>query len=532
MIDVYYLSLKQDVPTNSYWDYTLLSDTFRYLNYKTHEVGILPKKDKAIIVLPARHHHDSVEKLNKEIKKISRVVLFLMGDEERLFPTDKIEHDNIEIWIQNPHPDKDDNYNRIGTGYAPHDLSYREFDKDTELFFSGQITHQRRRDLKTYAEKQKKLDWKLNFTIGFTQGLKPEQYFEEMANAMFVPCPSGAVIPDSFRAFEAFQTMSLAILDEVNPSRTITEYWDWLFQEATPTIKIKDWVNLSNYIDDTLPRYNHHLIRQTAWWIKYKRDLALKIKEQIGDTSQEDITAVVCSSPIPSHPDTKIIEETIESIRQHAPNAEIILQIDGIREEQEDKRADYEEYILRILWKCLHQWEKVLPIVFEEHHHQTGMLRETIDLIQSPIILYMEQDTPLVPDYDIPLNKLSEYIKDGTSNLIRFHFESVIPEPHNHLMLGKEKGKELLRTIQWSQRPHIASKAYYERIVNEIFSKESKSFIEDYMHGVVQNSYNKDKMLAWYQHKLHIYFPEGNIKRSYHLDGRAGAEKYDSTQIF
>ena len=49
----------------------------------------------------------------------------------------------------------------------------------------------------------------------------------------------------------------------------------------------------------------------------------------------------------------------------------------------------------------------------------------------------------------------------------------------------------------------------------------SETFIEDKFHGVVQDD-------GWVKHKLWIYHPEGDIKRSYHLDGREGTRKFTS----
>jgi DNA-dependent RNA polymerase auxiliary subunit epsilon len=76
-----------------------------------------------------------------------------------------------------------------------------------------------------------------------------------------------------------------------------------------------------------------------------------------------DVTIVIPTSYIPSHPSTKVIEETIKNTRFHFPDNEIILQIDGMRQEQ----IMYEkEYIERIANKLLdyqkqnavEQWEK------------------------------------------------------------------------------------------------------------------------------------------------------------------------------
>jgi hypothetical protein len=33
--------------------------------------------------------------------------------------------------------------------------------------------------------------------------------------------------------------------------------------------------------------------------------------------------------------------------------------------------------------------------------------------------------------------------------------------------------------------------------------------------------------MGWYNWRLWIYTPEGNIKRSYHLDGRGGDPKFE-----
>lgn len=531
--EVYYLSVKDDVPCNSYWDYTIVADAFKYLRYKTNEVRTLPEVDSAVVVVPARHHSEAVAKINVELKKIKKVVLFLMGDEERQFPVDKIKHSDIEIWVQNPHPDKDDIYHRIGTGYAPHDLSELPYGKTTDVFFSGQITHVRREFMQHYFEKYKQDNWRAYYTDSFTAGFSPEEYFERMARARIVPAPSGAVIPDSFRTYEALQTMAVPIADEVNPKGTINGYWEWLFGGVVPFARIKDWKDLKGYSEDILEDWNSKIVDQTTWWLKWKRDFALKIKEQVGDNTVDDITVMVPTSPIPSHPDTKILDETIASIRHHLPDAEIIIQIDGVRKEQEDKTDDYKKYITRVLWNCLHKWERVLPIVFDEHRHQTGMARETLDLVQTPLLFYCEQDTPLVLDYEIPFDMFSKTLKAGQSDLIRLHFEAGIPEPHKHLMLGVDKNnKELTRTIQWSQRPHLASKAYYKRILNDNFTAKTNSFIEDKMHSVVQSAYNADGLMGWNQHKLHIFTPIGNIKRSYHTDGRAGGKKYDKSQIF
>jgi hypothetical protein len=51
--------------------------------------------------------------------------------------------------------------------------------------------------------------------------------------------------------------------------------------------------------------------------------------------------------------------------------------------------------------------------------------------------------------------------------------------------------------------------------------------IEDVVHGLVIEDCRRDAVMGWYAWRLWIYTPEGNIKRSYHLDGRGSDLKYD-----
>lgn len=239
----------------------------------------------------------------------------------------------------------------------------------------------------------------------------------------------------------------------------------------------------------------------------------------------DNITVILVTSVLPSHPSLDVLEETLSTIRHHLPTSEIILQIDGLRDEQVDRKDDYDEYKNRVLWKCLHEWKNVLPVVFDEHMHQSSMMMQTIDLIKTPLMLYVEGDCPLTPDMPIDWQKCIDFIYNGEANTIRFHFEGVIPREHEGLMIGVKDG--FMRTVQWSQRPHLSSVLYYRDVV--LPNVREKFFIEDIFHGVVMNDWNDNGRIGWNRHRLMIYYPnEKNIKRSYHIDGRAGTRKFTS----
>lgn len=237
-----------------------------------------------------------------------------------------------------------------------------------------------------------------------------------------------------------------------------------------------------------------------------------------------DITCLIPVSPMPSHPDTEVLDEVINSIRERLPNAEIILMFDGVPLTLLHLKSNYEEYIQKMLWKINTELDNVTPLVFDQHSHQSLMVKKALELVRTPLILWSEQDTPL--HNHIPFEELAEVVKTGYANVIRFHFEATIHPEHEYLMLDKEPieilGQPFLRTRQWSGRPHLASTQYYEHMI-EKYGPDKPMFIEHAWYGIIaEGGDNYD------EHRLHIYAPKGTLVRSKHLDGRRkGADQYD-----
>jgi hypothetical protein len=235
-----------------------------------------------------------------------------------------------------------------------------------------------------------------------------------------------------------------------------------------------------------------------------------------------DITVIIPISPIPTHPSTEILDQTVASVRERLPNSEIIFMFDGVPAWGEEKRKHYEEFRTKALWKINTEWQPAVPIVMDKHSHQSLMMKQALPLVRTPIILFVEQDTPL--HNDIPFAELVEPITSGYINVLRFHFEAQVHPEHEHLMLDHSPitilGQPFLRTRQWSQRPHLASTQYYRDIAAKYWDDQPR-FIEHIMYGrVVDGNFD--------EHRLHIYAPAGTLVRSKHLDGRrAGADEYD-----
>ena len=61
-------------------------------------------------------------------------------------------------------------------------------------------------------------------------------------------------------------------------------------------------------------------------------------------------------------------------------------------------------------------------------------------------------------------------------------------------------------------------------MLRRYFGAESRTMIEDVMHGVVQRAHVAG---GWGMFRLFIYTPPGNIKRSTTSDGRGSEPKFD-----
>lgn len=548
MIDVVFQSYT-DAPNKGYWDMNMLTKLLQHklwqpvgaYSFRFHnDLKTVSKDTEGIVfILPARYHTEHYKQINDDLNRFKWVLAIFTSDEESLFDVNQIEHPNIKKWVMTPRAQSGDR--QIGEGFPPDAsmLARYQYKKTSNYFFSGQITHKRRHMLKSALEASD-IKGKFIETEGFTKGLEHWDYYQEMAKAKVVPCPSGPATPDSFRLYEALEAGAVPIADDICPAYE-TGYWHLIHPDA-PFPVLKNYSDLHGYMEDMINRYPEVNNKVFAWWQAYKRKLSYWLTDDIDElrgvsekapVNDDFVTVLIPTSPIPSHPKTTIIDETIKTVRTHLPNAEIIVMCDGVRDEQKDQEPVYQEYLQNLLWKCNNKYKNVLPIVFDEHLHQAEMTKRTLELVKTPFILFAEHDTPLTPDLDIDLESIYSALVQGQLNLVRFHFESVIPKEHEHLMLGDihVKNSDFILTVQWSQRPHIATKAYYERILNNHFSENSRTMIEDVMHGVVQTAYNKHGTIGWQEHRIGIYKPKDHLKRSYHTDGREGDEKFDDRYI-
>jgi hypothetical protein len=490
--------------------------------------------DGAVFVIPARYNLEHVDRLNHYLNQYDWAVVILTSDEESLFPWRELVHRNIRIWVQSPRPDR--HPSNIGLRFLPVGCPSQNADTLADIdparaqslmwFFSGQVNHWQRDEMLA-AFTRINSGWG-QASPGFTQGLERGEYLRRFAEAQIAPCPSGPASADSFRVWEALELGLVPVVDGgplPDPEgRAVTDYprgfWELLLGEY-PFPRVDDWQQARKAIRSFVNEWPYSANRVFAWWQRKKWDLRQALLDDIVDLggsapTAPELTVLIPTSPVVGNPDTAHIEQTVTSVRERLPGCPIVLMFDGVRDEQERLRTAYAEYVRRTLWLANHHWGNCFPFVHGEHLHQAEMTVRALDVVRSPLILFVEHDTPL--EGDVPWSQLTAPLLTDKVDVVRLYHEAAVQPEHEHLM-GDHIGDFAL-TRQWSQRPHLARVDYYKRILRRFFSSRSRTMIEDRMHGAVQDE-------SWEAHRLVVYLPEGNCKRSTHLDARESEPKYE-----
>lgn len=265
------------------WDQNLLDELF---GNRLADTGIEFSRidgypgdvDGCILIIPGRYWVGRGNLISEALNPFKWVLCIRTGDEEDLFDTvERIVHPNIKHWIQTPHRRYNARY--IGVGYPPHFNTVPARERDLDVFLSGQNTHTRRTQCFN-ALKRVTATKCVAATEGFTQGFPTDEYTDHMCRAKIAPCPSGASSPDSFRVWEALQAHTIPIADDLSPTYNSAGFWDMICPGA-PFPIIHSYKSLPGYINDQLGDWPAKANRVTAWWMRYKRNLALGLRNDL-----------------------------------------------------------------------------------------------------------------------------------------------------------------------------------------------------------------------------------------------------------
>jgi len=512
---------------------------------------VWPQVDGCIFIFNGRTHVDFVGEINNVINRYRWVLVMLCGDEEWDFPWRRLKHPNMRLYVMQARPEHAELERFIPGGWYP---GTRVFLHNTEVTwqpsldwsFIGQITHERRQEFAAVARDMLNAgsNGELRETDRYLSDETPrDAYFQIMAESKVVPSPSGPYSVDCARTFEALEAGCIPVCDVKTAYAGAFDYWALLFDEQFhPLPLVDDWHQFPRILRSLLKRWPANANQVYAFWQQYKRRFVTQLHEDITalrfglakpenryDDPNDHITVVVTASPIPSHPSTEIIERTIDSIREQLPTAQIVVALDGVRPEQADMAADYHEFVRRLTWLTNFRWHNVVPVVADSFLHQANLTIEAMKHVHTPLMLFVEHDTPLCGE--IPWGRLCGAIESGDANVIQtYHFDQIHPD-HRGIFLDERperiEGVWLRRTMAWWQRPHLVDADWYRDNILSNFTERSRTMIEDHIYPLMEGEVRALPTM-WDDWRVWLYEPDTpSVKRHIHLNGRGEQSKFD-----
>ena len=230
-------------------------------------------------------------------------------------------------------------------------------------------------------------------------------------------------------------------------------------------------------------------------------------------TNNNDLTIIITASVIPSHPDIKIIKETMKSLDLiNHKNSKIILAHDYSNKEK------YKQY-LKNLENYVKNMDNVQIVVRDDWGHLTGNIRNAMKYVKTRYILVIQHDLPFIKEVDIhkviedmkttPELKSIRFNKRNNNKILGWEKEMNYNNLYNKIQF--KKNYSYISTPNWSDNNHICSTEYYNKIILKMCKDKSS------MENSLKNIKRDDKYL-----KKFGTFIFGDInKKAYikHLDG-------------
>ena len=237
---------------------------------------------------------------------------------------------------------------------------------------------------------------------------------------------------------------------------------------------------------------------------------------------EDKIAVVIPTSPIPSHPDTGIIDAAYEHIRIQLPQASVYILADGVREEQNFLAEKYAQYKQNLREK---NWTNTHIVEFDFFHHEAGMLRNAISDIKEPLILYVMHDCLLSKEPIDWLGISSTLLQEILSCVffcydadLTYWRQSNLVEQFRNITGGDmdifvDGGVRYSRTISYTGFPHIATTEFFKFILSH-FNRGQIHIDCDEAHEILEKAHKRFRM--------GVYVPDGDSSQRFDtLDGRS-----------
>lgn len=263
------------------------------------------------------------------------------------------------------------------------------------------------------------------------------------------------------------------------------------------------------------------------------------------DTNKKNgVSLIVVTSPIPSHPDTTLIDIAIESVlKMNYPFSEMIISYDKDRK----NTSSYKTYKKRMKSKYL----QFKHLDLDKHGHFIGTFHNALNHCKTKYFFLLQHDISLVGKF--PIDECLETKVDW--NIIATHHfkpdecEKDIPEPtHWFPIMKKTKDKNLLKTYGWSERIFLSKRDWMMDKLHEYYHKgKTINFIESIFHKEFDKLWKREQKIKTF-HKIStepqymkiydkfwsewkVYNLKSSVAYHKHLHGRTAKSKRSNKRI-
>jgi hypothetical protein len=272
-----------------------------------------------------------------------------------------------------------------------------------------------------------------------------------------------------------------------------------------------------------------------------------------------DLTIIITTSAIPSHPSTDVIDEVIEAlVHIKSPNVNITdvyivcdgYNIRGLDEKPNfkppkitvEKSADYELYI-SVLEKKYSQYKIIKR---NKRYGFAKNLRYILDMVETTYVLVVQHDWVFRKDVDLDkimcaMDKSDEikyvnFMSSSSTNYLnrifklKNGFKGHKIDKEQIIKSNKEKfGIDIVPLMFWYDKPHICRTDYYKSFVfgqkhyDSLRDKliQIRSFVEDSLGNVILNNVKKNGLSAHAAYGTYLYYEEPDAEYVSHSNGRA-----------
>jgi hypothetical protein len=215
--------------------------------------------------------------------------------------------------------------------------------------------------------------------------------------------------------------------------------------------------------------------------------------ERKNTVNKNGVSLIVVTSPIPSHPDTNLIDTAVESVlKMNYSFSEMIISYDKDR----NNTSSYKTYKKRMKSK----YPQFKHLELEEHGHFIGTFHNALNYCKTKHFFLLQHDIRLIGKFPIQecLDSKVDWNIIATHHFKPEECEKDIPEPtHWFPIMKKTRDKNLLKSYGWSERIFLSKRNWMMDKIHEYYHKgKTVNFIESIFHKEFDKLWKREQKIT------------------------------------